>query len=98
LSAVASQNPDSLIPLGYTVFDHGYDLSYNFLYKFQITSVNAETGNATFDYMAVGSDRQLTFNEAQDLMSTLFTGEYTQKGYNVESIDLDAAFGRPELE
>src|SRR5512146_309199 len=38
LTVLADQFPDSLVPMGYTVFEHGYDLSTNFLYKFRIES------------------------------------------------------------
>ncbi len=94
---IGDQYPNSLIPMGYTIFDHGFDLSSNFLYRFRIESANPQTGDVQYQYMAVGSDRQLTFSEAQDLMQSLFTGEYIEGGYNVTDMAIDAAFGRPDM-
>lgn len=94
---IGDRYPDSLIPMGYTIFDHGFDLSSNFLYRFRIESTNPQTGDVQYQYMAVGSDRQLSFSEAQDLMQSLFTGEYIEGGYSVTDMAIDSAFGRPEL-
>ncbi len=97
LTVLGDQDPDSLVPLGYTVFEHQMDLSQNFLYRFSIESINKDTGEVQTDFMAVGSDIQLTFNEARDQLGSLFTGEYVQDGFTVTDIALNAAFGRPEM-
>ncbi len=97
LAVLGEQYPQSNIPMGLTIFDHGYDLSQNFLYRYRIETINPSTLDVQYEYMAVGSDRQLTFEEANDLISVMFTGEYVDPGYNVTDVSLSAAFGRPEL-
>lgn len=95
LQDLADLVPDSYIPLGDTIFNSGYQLSTDFLYRYEITSYNPATDSVSKSYMAVGSDYQLTFNQARDLMGSLFTGEYIEAGYEVTDISIDAAFGNP---
>lgn len=95
LQDLADVVPDSFIPLGDTIFDSGYQLSTDFLYRYQITSYNPATDEVQTQYMAVSSDYQLTFNQARDLMGSLFTGEYVNAGFEVTDISIDAAFGNP---
>lgn len=97
LTTLADQFPDSLVPLGYTVSEHGYDLSSNFLYRFRVEGVNPDTGETQFTYMAVGSDRQLTFQEARDRAGSLHFENYLDKGFVETDFAIDAAFVRPEF-
>jgi len=98
LEQVAAQNPDYLIPLGYTFEPQSFGISANFLYRFAINGYDPVDGSPTTEYMAVSSDRQLTFNEAQDLMLSMTqmhvseNGETTTyKGNVFQSVSIDAA-------
>lgn len=97
LQDLADVVPDSFIPLGDTIFDSGYQLSTDFLYRYQVTSYNPATDEVQTQYMAVGSDYQLTFNQARDLMGSMFTGEYVEAGFEITDISIDAAFGNPSV-
>lgn len=97
LSSLSALQPDSLIPMGYTIFDHGYDLSDNFLYRVAMTGYDPDTGEQIRSFMSVASYRQLTFQEVSDLVGSLIGPEGTNSTPNIQSWTLDAAFGRPEL-
>jgi len=96
LSSLQQIAADAYIPLGYTQDSPWPQMSSRFMYRFAVDTYNPSTDETDTQYMMIGSDDQLTFNQAQDLMGSLFTGEYVETGWEVSDIHIDAAFQRGE--
>jgi hypothetical protein len=88
---------NTLIPIALTDTTHNYNLSTNFLYRFNVIGTDPHTGDPVNRFMAVGSNRQLTSNEAAEALDNLISGE--EAHYNIESMSyvLDGALARPGL-
>lgn len=92
LAVLADRNPDQLIPLGYTTEPTWKTQSSEFLYRVALNGFDPVTGEQTRDFMIIGSDVQLTFNEVQDLAGSYIPSGMTSQGNVIEAITLDAAF------
>jgi len=86
---------NTLIPLHDTITDHGWELSSNYLYQFRVSGIDPETGLPVERYMAVGSERQLTPNEAAAALSGLLVGQEAFYGLAEPSFSLSGAYARP---
>ena len=86
---------DQLIPAAWHVQDHGLELSNQFLYRIQVFGTDPATGEQITKYFAVSSGRQLTPNEAADLLGELIVGEEEFYEIAVERMELYQALARP---
>lgn len=97
LTRLALQFPDALLPAGLAVYDHGWQMSADWLYRFKLTGTDPITGEATESYMMIASDTQLTYQQARDRVSSMIGPEGTNTTPGIVEWELDSAYGRPEL-
>jgi len=88
---------NELVPLAEHVTIHGWDLSQNFLYRFRVDGVDPKTELAVTKYFAISSNKQLSPNEAADILGGMIVGEEEFYEVRAEHIELVGALARPGL-
>jgi hypothetical protein len=72
-------------------------LSTSFMYRFKLEGIDPDTGLGVTKFFAVGSDRQLTENEAAAQLGDMIEGEEAVYGVEEYSMSLDAAYVRGDV-
>lgn len=92
LSAVSADNPDVLIPEAFTATPTWDRQSYEYLYKVEIHGTNPENGEQTSEFMMVGSDDQLTWNDVRDIARSYIPSGKSSAGNIVDALTLDSVY------
>lgn len=84
---------NTLVPLGWTVYDHGWELSQNYLYMVDVTGTDPWTGDKVTKHFSVASDYQLTPGEIYANLGGMIEGEEAFYELVPEEYELTRALG-----
>lgn len=88
---------NNLIPMAWTVSDHGLDLSQNFLYRVEVTGTDPTDGTPVTKYFAISSDKQLTPGQVTDALGAMIGGESVFYEIEAEDYTVTSALVRPDF-
>jgi hypothetical protein len=86
---------DYFVPQGRWDYNHKMKLSSNLVYRFKVEGMNYYTGEEDDTYFSLGSNRELTLQEAEDALLSLLAGQDEFYGISVETMELDIVMSSP---
>lgn len=88
---------NTLIPIAWTSFDHGLNLSENFQYRFDVTGTTISTGESFERRYAVSSMYQLSPQDAANQLTSMLMNAEDESAMTINSMDLSSSLGNPGM-